>query len=226
MQEPFGMQSQTGKPPPYNSWHYRNQAPRPNSRQITIKVASSLEDLMQVFMIRSTVYMSEQRCPYREEFDGNDFCGSHLIGYYGEEPASSLRIRYFADFAKLERLAVRREYRRSRLAFDTVHAGIQLVQRKGFRRIYGHARDGLACFWARFGAREKCAGRKFIFSDHQYTEMIIDIPCGEDAITIDSDPYVIIRPEGQWDYPGVLEASALRERSGEPAPQRQEPCDA
>ena len=210
------MQPQIRKPPFYNTWHYKDRAPRPNSRPITIKVANSLDDLMQVFMIRSAVYMSEQSCPYREEFDGNDFCGSHLIGYYGDEPASSLRIRYFADFAKLERLAVRKEYRRSRLAFDTVHAGIRLVQKKGYRRIYGHARDGLAGFWARFGAKEKRAGRSFVFSDHLYKEMIIDVPPGEDSITVDTDPYVIIRPEGQWEYPGVLEASVLREHSNEP----------
>ena len=30
------------------------------------------------------------------------------------------------------------------------------------------------------------------------------------AITLDSDPYVIIRPEGDWDRPGVLDMSAGR----------------
>jgi hypothetical protein len=40
--------------------------------------------------------------------------------------------------------------------------------------------------------------------------MVLDIDPGPDAITLDSDPYIIIRPEGDWDRPGVLDASAGR----------------
>ncbi|TKW74593.1 MAG: GNAT family N-acetyltransferase, partial [Bradyrhizobium icense] len=43
------------------------------------------------------------------------------------------------------------------------------------------------------------------------TEMVFDIEPGPDAITIGSDPYLIIRPEGDWDRPGVLDRSAERE---------------
>lgn len=205
------MASQVRKPPPYNSYRNRNYRSRPNSRQISIKVASTNEDLIQALAIRAAVYMGEQSCPYHEEFDGNDFSGSHLIGYYGDEPASSLRIRYFAGFAKIERLAVRKEFRNSLLAFKTVRAGIDLCRKKGYRTLYGHAREGLVDFWSRFGARTKNDGRVITFSDHKYTEMVVDVPPDEDAVTLDSDPYVILRPEGQWEYPGVLEASALRE---------------
>jgi len=31
-----------------------------------------------------------------------------------------------------------------------------------------------------------------------------------DALSLDSDPYVLIRPEGSWDEPGPLERSAAR----------------
>ncbi len=57
--------------------------------------------------------------PYEEEFDGNDFSSTHLLGYVGDEPAGCLRIRYFASFAKIERLAVRHEFRHTRLAFQS-----------------------------------------------------------------------------------------------------------
>ncbi|MBC8008111.1 MAG: hypothetical protein H7X76_08715, partial [Prolixibacteraceae bacterium] len=75
----------------------------------SISVARTMEELSRVFAVRSAVYMAEQRCPYGEEFDGNDFSGTHLIGYVGDEPVGCLRIRYFAEFAKLERLAIRNE---------------------------------------------------------------------------------------------------------------------
>jgi hypothetical protein len=40
--------------------------------------------------------------------------------------------------------------------------------------------------------------------------MVLEIEPSADAITLDSDPYVIIRPEGDWDRPGVLDISAGR----------------
>ena len=76
-------------------------------RKISVTVARSFDDLARVISVRSAVYLSEQECPYDEEFDGNDLAATNLIGYVGKEPAGCLRIRYFADFAKLERLAVR-----------------------------------------------------------------------------------------------------------------------
>ena len=62
--------------------------------EISVTVVRSMEDLMRVMAVRSAVFVGEQRCPYREEFDGNDFSGTHLLGYVGHEPAASLRIRY------------------------------------------------------------------------------------------------------------------------------------
>src|SRR5437899_9771412 len=179
-------------------------------RKIGVRVARSLTDMMQVVAIRASVFMSDQICPYEEEFDGNDFCATHLIGYMGNEPAACIRARFFADFCKLERLAVRAEYRKTRLAFQTVRAGIELARKKGFRRIYGHAQDRLVNFWAHFGAKPLGPNRKLVFSDFSYTEMVLDLEPGADAVTLDSDPYVIIRPEGDWDRPGVLDISSGR----------------
>ncbi len=84
------------------------------SAQHTVTVVRTHDDLAKVMSIRSAVYMAEQVCPYQEEFDGNDFAATHLLGYVGDEPAASIRIRCFADFAKVERLAVRHEHRKSR----------------------------------------------------------------------------------------------------------------
>jgi len=72
--------------------------------------------------------MGEQACPYDEEFDGNDFCAMHLIGSIGDEPAGCMRIRFFADFAKLERLAVRREFRGTPLVFEIARAAKELCR--------------------------------------------------------------------------------------------------
>jgi predicted GNAT family N-acyltransferase len=181
------------------------------ARRMHVKVARGADDLLMVYAIRAAVFLAEQACPYAEEFDGNDQCATHFIGFVGGEPACCLRARYFADFVKLERLAVRKEFRRTRVSFDVVRTAVEHVRRKGFRRIYGHARQGLEKFWAHFGAKPLAPGRDFVFSDYRYSEMIAEYDALPDAITIDSGPYVIVRPEGDWDRPGILESSAERE---------------
>ncbi len=183
----------------------------PASKAVTVRIARDLNDLMTVFAIRSAVYLAEQDCPIDEEFDGNDLVAAHFIGFVGAEPAACLRVRFFGDFAKVERLAVRHQFRRSRVSFKLVQASVEYVKRKGFRKIYGQAQDRLVDFWAHFGAKPLPNQRPISFSDFSYTEMLLEIEPGPDAITLDSDPYVIIRPEGEWDQPGVLDRSAARE---------------
>ena len=182
-----------------------------NSRAISVRIARDPNDLMLVTAIRSAVYLAEQDCPIEEEFDGNDLVAAHFIGFVGKEPAGCLRVRFFGEFAKVERLAVRHQYRRTRVSFKLVQASVDYVKRKGFRKIYGQAQDRLVDFWAHFGAKPLGQNRKITFSDFSYTEMVLDLAPCDDAITLDSDPYLIIRPEGDWDRPGVLDVSAGRE---------------
>lgn len=185
---------------------------RTNSRLFGIKVARSMDDMMCITAIRSAVFVGEQFCPYEEEFDGNDFCATHLIGYVGDEPSACLRARFFADFAKLERLAVRYEYRNTRLSFDIVRAGIDFARKKGYARIYGHAQKRLVKFWSRFGAKPllREGNPSLVFSDYDYTEMLLETEPDPDPITLKSDPYVLVRPEGEWHETGILENSANR----------------
>jgi hypothetical protein len=49
-----------------------------------------------------------------------------------------------------------------------------------------------------------------VFSDEAYVELVKDLPPANDAIKIGDDPYVLIRPEGQWHMPGILERSTSR----------------
>jgi hypothetical protein len=119
-------------------------------------------------------------------------------------------VRFFGEFAKIERLAVRHQFRRSRISFKLVQASFEYIKRKGFKKVYGHAQDRLVNFWSHFGAKPLGHNRKLTFSDFSYTEMVLDLEPVADAITLDSDPYVIIRPEGDWDRPGVLDVSSDR----------------
>jgi predicted GNAT family N-acyltransferase len=170
-----------------------------------VEVARSLADMMQVVAIRAATYMSEQECPYDEEFDGNDFCGAHLIGYVGDEPAGCIRIRFFGQFVKFERLAVRHEFRTSKLSFRLVREAMRYSARKGFTQVYGHARIDLVRFWQTFGFRPLELAEEFAFSDVAYIEMTGPIKASAPPLAIGDHPLVLIRPEGAWDRPGPLE---------------------
>lgn len=178
---------------------------KPRRPQIEVSIARTIEDVMKVFAVRSATYMSEQFATYEEEYDGNDFCATQLLGTIDGDPAGCARIRYFGDFAKLERMAVRREYRNTRLMFEMARACIDHCREKGFHKLYAHSRADLVPLWSRFGARPIEGKPPFWFADVEYREMHMDIEPTQNAIRFGADPMVLIRPEGVWNRPGPFE---------------------
>jgi predicted GNAT family N-acyltransferase len=179
---------------------------------LDVTIARSLDDLLQMSAIRAVVYMGEQACPYGEEFDGNDFGGAtHLIARLNGQPVGVMRIRWFAQFVKFERFAVLPGKRGGEIARALFDAAYELSARKGYRRVLGYIQARLLPFMKRVGGLRERAGRaRFVFSDHEYIEVERDLAAHDDAIHIDSDPMVMVRPEGAWDRPGVLDHSAHR----------------
>lgn len=179
----------------------------PVKKIIKTKIARTFEDLCQVVSVRSATYIAEQYCHYSEEFDGNDFCATHIIGYINGDPAGCVRLRFFASFAKIERLAVRADYRKSRLAFTLARQAIDHCQKKGYTRIYGHSRLDLIPFWKIFGFTRRNERPEFSFANIKYAELELNCAPLKDAISLDNDPMTLIRPEGDWDRPGPLDRS-------------------
>jgi len=179
----------------------------PQDDEVAITVVHRFDDLFKVLAVRAATYVAEQDCPQAEEFDGNDFTATHLLGLLGSEPAGCLRIRYFADFAKIERLAVIARFRSSPLAFQLIKAAIAFCRAKGYRRLYGHAEPRVVKLWERFGFRPRTREATFSFSNLDFVEGDLELESDPEALTATSDPYVLIRPEGQWSRPGVLDRS-------------------
>lgn len=179
--------------------------------QLETVIASSPDHMAKAQAIRAAVFMLEQACPYEEEFDGNDYTATHILGFVNGEAAATLRVRYFADFVKLERLAVLPKYRNSTLiAKQVVEHAISFCQRKGYRKMYGHAQKRFVKLWSRFGFRVVPDAPDIVYSDHEYVVMAGEIPPHNSPLTINSDPMVLVRPEGHWDNPGPLDQSKSR----------------
>ncbi|MEO1039420.1 MAG: GNAT family N-acetyltransferase [Pseudomonadota bacterium] len=184
---------------------------------ITIRVARTLDDFHKVTVVRTLVYMQEQDCPYDEEFDGNDLSGAtHLIAEAGSQPIACLRIRWFNGFAKIERICVLAAYRKTKLGVDLLYEAVELIRRKGYTRLMGQIQEHLLKHWTRFANLKKREHRpRFVFSDRVYIEVEGCYDIHPEAVTMESDPLVLDRPEGEWDRPGPLDRSVAR--GAEPA---------
>lgn len=180
-----------------------------NRSDITVRVVRSLDDLQRVNVLRAITYMSEQACPYDEEFDGNDLCALHLIAFEGAEPAGALRLRFFNGFCKVERVCIEPRRRGGAILVHLMAHAFEIASRKGYRRMLAHMQTRLEEMWrhvmtCRVVDREK----SFDFSGYAYLTLEIPLPEHPRAIGFDADPYVLLRPEGEWDRPGVLDARA------------------
>ncbi len=180
----------------------------------SITVARTMEELSRVFSVRSAVYMAEQRCPYGEEFTVTIFRRRICWVVKSLPPASHPLLR---QLRQLERLAVRREFRGHKLAQQMIRAGIEMCRMKGYTRIYGQSEESLAGWYGQFGFRVPNEARELSFSEFGFVEIVLDVPAHPDAVSIESDPYVIIRPEGRWHTPGILK-SPRRVKSRGPGP--------
>ena len=79
--------------------------------------------------------------------------------------------------------------------------------------LYAHAQKRLVNFYTRFGFKILENRSALVFSDFDYVEMIAHVEPHPDAIRLGVDPYKVIRPEGRWHVPGVLDASVIRNAS-------------
>jgi predicted GNAT family N-acyltransferase len=177
---------------------------------LRVEMARDLNDYMKVVAIRGAVFLAEQDCPYDEEFDQNDLCASHLIAYLRGEPVATLRIRWFANFAKIERVCVMKHVRGGALVRLMIETAVELIGRKGYIHVLGYIQKRLVPFWRQLGFLPRDTREGFHFSDYEYVECSRELEPRRDAINIDSDPYVVMRPEGAWDRESVLDRSAMR----------------
>lgn len=179
---------------------------------MSVNVVSDFNELIQAVAIRAAVYVGEKGWPFKEEWDGNDFTATHLLARVSGEAAGTLRIRYFGDFAKVERLAVLPKFRQKRygrrgVAFELGDYAIDFLLQKGINRFYGHALAELEPFWNKIFRNQAtvidkdgfdCAGKKVL-------AMVAEMEPQPSALHASSDPYVIVRREGHWDRPGYWE---------------------
>ena len=176
---------------------------------IRIVVATNSEQLLDAYSVRSICFMEEKGIPARSIFDGNDFQATHIVVYSGDEPIGATRLRWFNNFVKMERTAVRKAFRNTRVLQRLGSFAVEHAARKGYTKAVTLAEAQYAKIWTRlFGWREVPQKPPTVLGDgEQYIELIREFEGAADPLTPDSDSKILLRIEGYWDQPTALEKS-------------------
>ena len=173
---------------------------------IRFELVTTPKQWLHASAVRSICFMEEHSVPADQLFDGNDYMATHVIAYDGDEPVGTARIRWFKDFAKIERTSFRKAYRslailKAFAAFVYEHVG-----RKGYTRIITHAAEKYARLWRTVLGFQSSSKEPACFVGHEpYYEIWKDISPVVDPIGLDTSCVVLFRTEGHWDEPDVLE---------------------
>lgn len=161
---------------------------------LSVCIVSSLDEWLQAQALRAIVYVGEQDYSFAQEFDRGDLCGAtHFLARDDDEPVGACRIRWFADFAKLERMAVKRQHRARGISLALWRSAAELAARKGYTVFLGHIERGLLPFWERaagFAPRKDRA--PYRLNGRDFFEAIAPIPPHPQAIRLEASAELVL----------------------------------
>jgi len=174
---------------------------------LRVEVVKNMEQLVQIFALRAICFMEDTGLPYDHAFDGNDLQATHIIGYDGIEPIGTMRVRWFKDFAKIERTAFRKAYRNIPNIKVVSNFTFAHIARKGYPLAITHASPLFARLWRmHFGFKEVSGKPAVEYHGEKYVELARSLDVPENAIDLDTEAAVLFRTEGEWDTPAKYES--------------------
>jgi predicted GNAT family N-acyltransferase len=115
------------------------------------KVVETLDELIKTFIVRGIVFMEEQAVPYVIEKDPHEHSALHIIGELDQEPVATARIRFQGDCAKLERMAVRKQWRGQGYGRQLLDYTTATARHQGFKKFKLHAQITAQAFYEKHG---------------------------------------------------------------------------
>lgn len=162
---------------------------------IKVELATSEALYKGAMAIRKQVFVKEQRIPESKEFDGNDFCAAHVVAYVQKNnrrlPIGTMRIRFFSDFVKFERMAVIRNFRKTNVAEDIMQYGLKYVAEKGYRQVYGMCKQELLPRWQQCGYHEIPGAERIEQNGMVLIPISLDLKENPQAIKMTSHPSLL-----------------------------------
>lgn len=120
-------------------WPSTRDEPTPPARGFEVRRARNEGELEAAVALRHDVFCVEQGVPVREELDGRDQQGLHLVAMAGDQLLGTCRIVMVGATAQFSRLAVRASARRQGIATALLQAAEAETRAAGGRRMVLHA---------------------------------------------------------------------------------------
>ena len=138
--------------------------------KLKIKLAETSEELKQILDIRKIVFIEEQKVPKEVEIDEYEKEATYFIAYLKSEPVGCARIRY-KDFAKLERIAVVKKYRKQGIGTKITNYLIDYCHKKNIYDIHINSQLYVVDFYEKIGFKK--VGEIFYEAGIKHVEMIL-----------------------------------------------------
>jgi predicted GNAT family N-acyltransferase len=129
-----------------------HQAKEPVLSDLSLRIATSEEDVLKVLVVRGIVFIEEQQVDWEGEIDEFEKTATHFLGEVGGQPVATGRLRHLEDgWVKVERIAVRPRWRGQGYAKEIVAFMLDHAQAKGTGKFKMHAQVYLEDFYREFG---------------------------------------------------------------------------
>lgn len=118
-----------------------------------VTVVDNERDKKYVYDIRRLVFVNEQGVPLEEEIDKFDESNSviHLLGTHHNNSVAASRIRFVDDYAKLERIAVLKEFRGNNFGAEMVIAMEEVILNYNYKTAVLNAQTYAEDFYKKLG---------------------------------------------------------------------------
>lgn len=175
---------------------------------VNIKVVTTDKEYYDAMYVRRTVFVDEQNIRASLEFDGNDFNATHLIAYYDENPVGTIRLRYFKDFVKLERLCVVAKMRKTNISRLIIQSALSFAAQKGFEHAHAICKKELLKTWQRDGFDLIHGAEPVTQNGMTLLPISCKIPKVKNCITLETSPAILNMKEGEWFAESKIEQTA------------------
>jgi predicted GNAT family N-acyltransferase len=125
---------------------------------ITVIKIEDEADLQAAFIIREEVFVVEQNVPKEEEYDEFEKTSTHFLAYSGGRPCGTARWRYTDKGIKLERFAVKKEFRSLGVGSALVINVLEDIGKKEEatgKKLYLHSQITALGLYEKFGFKKE-----------------------------------------------------------------------
>ena len=184
---------------------------------VEVRIVRTPDEYAMAMAVRAATFLAEEdNITYFDEFNGNDYVSTHLLAFVDGDPAGVIRLRWFKDFAMLERVGIRKRYRSYKVFAALARASLEHARQKGYSVVTGRARGDTYKLWQRFWGRK--SGHEITMHRGTLIPMLFDIPDRPEVGSMTTGPFgdpdfedLIVQIEGTWDFrrhPAVHQAAA------------------